>query len=510
VLIAEDETLIRLDLRALLERAGFEVCAEAGDGIEAVELARAHEPRLAILDVRMPRLDGIEAARRILEERQLPILLLTAYDEEELVRRAADAGVYGYLVKPFGERDLLPAIRTAAARHEDLAALRTEAASLADALAARKSIERAKGLLMAVEGITEEEAFVRLRTEAQASRRPLKAVADAEIERLAGAAPTRQRPVAAAPAGAGEVLELVRSGKAATRGDLVWLTGLSRSTVSVRLDALLAAGYLVPGGQQPSSGGRPPSTFAFNRDGGVVLVAELGRDSSRAALADFAGGLLAERRGPVGLVHGHDAVDAWLEEQLGELLAAVRRPRDDLRGIGLGLPPAAEARRLGAGRGVPVAADGCVNLRALAEHRTQWPDVAHLLYVAAGETVECALVVDGTVHRGTDGAAGLLDGAWEPGSTGRTAGRELGELLATAVDLFNPALLVLAGAGEGPPEQLLAGVRELVYRRSAPRATRELRIVPAALDGNAALAGAALLVTDRLLAPAAVDRRLER
>jgi AmiR/NasT family two-component response regulator/predicted NBD/HSP70 family sugar kinase len=498
VLIAEDETLIRLDLRALLERAGFEVCAEARDGVEAVELAREHEPRLAILDVRMPRLDGIEAARRILEERQLPILLLTAYDEEELVRRAAGAGVFGYLVKPFGERDLLPAIRTAAARHEELAALRTEAASLADALAARKSIERAKGLLTAVEGITEEEAFVRLRTEAQKSRRPLRAVAEEAIERLAGAAPARPR-TAAPPAGAGEVLELVRSGKAATRGELVRLTGLSRSTISVRLDALLAAGYLVPGGHRPSSGGRPPSTFAFNRGAGVVLVADLGRDSSRVALADLAGGLLAERRGPVGLVHGHDAVDAWLDERLGELLAAARRPRDDLRGIGLALPPAAEAGSLGGGRGVPVAADGSVNLRALAEHRTQWPGVDHLLYVGVGETVECALVVDGAVHRGTAGAAGLLDRAWQPGSNGRTAGRELGELLATAVDLFNPALLVLAGAGDAPPEQLLAGVRELVYRRSAPRATRELRIVPAALDGDAALAGAALLVTDRLL-----------
>src|SRR5213083_3757828 len=110
VLIAEDETIIRLDLRALLERAGFEVCAEARDGEEAVELARQTEPEVAVLDVKMPRLDGIEAARRILDERPIPIVMLTAYGQEELVSRAVEAGVFGYLVKPFREQDLLPAI----------------------------------------------------------------------------------------------------------------------------------------------------------------------------------------------------------------------------------------------------------------------------------------------------------------------------------------------------------------------------------------------------------------
>src|SRR6266542_3847534 len=116
VLVAEDETIIRLDLKDLLERSGFEV--------------------------------GIEAARRILDERPIPIVMLTAYGQDELVQRAAEAGVFGYLVKPFREQDLLPAIRTARARHEELAALREEAESLAEALAARKAIERAKGLLM--------------------------------------------------------------------------------------------------------------------------------------------------------------------------------------------------------------------------------------------------------------------------------------------------------------------------------------------------------------------------
>jgi len=181
VLIAEDETIIRLDLKGLLERAGFDVCAEARDGIEAVELARSEEPDVAVLDVKMPRLDGIEAARRILDERPIPIVMLTAYGQEELVSRAVEAGVFGYLVKPFREQDLLPAIHTAKARHEELAALREEAESLADALAARKAIERAKGLLMAKESLTEEEAFARLRKASQVSGRPLKVIAEAVV-----------------------------------------------------------------------------------------------------------------------------------------------------------------------------------------------------------------------------------------------------------------------------------------------------------------------------------------
>src|SRR3989337_1617107 len=124
VLVAEDETIIRLDLKGLLEGAGFEVCAEARDGEEAVRLARETEPDVALLDVKMPRLDGIEAARRILDERPIPIVMVTAYGERELVSRAVEAGVFGYLVKPFRETDLLPAIAMARARADELVALR--------------------------------------------------------------------------------------------------------------------------------------------------------------------------------------------------------------------------------------------------------------------------------------------------------------------------------------------------------------------------------------------------
>ncbi len=184
ILIAEDETIIRLDLRGLLEAAGFEVCAEARDGEEAIELARSELPDLAVLDVKMPKLDGIEAARRILDERPIPIVMVTAYAERDLVSRAVEAGIFGYLVKPFRETDLLPAIETARARHEELAELREEAESLAEALAARKAIERAKGLLMAKEGLSEADAFARLRKASQVSGRPLKVIAEAVVATL--------------------------------------------------------------------------------------------------------------------------------------------------------------------------------------------------------------------------------------------------------------------------------------------------------------------------------------
>jgi response regulator NasT len=183
-LIAEDESLIRLDLREILERAGFDVCAEARDGLEAVELARTSEPDLALMDVKMPRLDGIEAARRILDDRAIPIVILTAYGEASLVARAAEIGVFGYLVKPFRDVDLVPAIETARARHDELVALRSEAASLAEALAARKVIERAKGLLMEREGLSEREAFSRLRRASQLSGRPISTLAEAIVAAL--------------------------------------------------------------------------------------------------------------------------------------------------------------------------------------------------------------------------------------------------------------------------------------------------------------------------------------
>ena len=184
VLIAEDETIIRLDVRALLERAGHEVVAEARDGQEAVALAAEHAPDLIVMDVRMPHMDGIEAAREISRARPVPIVMLTAYAEADLVARASDAGAFGYLVKPFREVDLLPVIDTARARFDELAALRAEAADLAEALASRKAVERAKGILMERDGIDEAEAFRRIRAASQKTGKPMRVVADALIATL--------------------------------------------------------------------------------------------------------------------------------------------------------------------------------------------------------------------------------------------------------------------------------------------------------------------------------------
>jgi two-component system, response regulator PdtaR len=179
VLIAEDETIIRLDLRSLLEDNGFSVCGEARDGVEAVEQAMVLIPDLILMDIKMPRLDGIEAARRILAHRPVPIVMLTAFGHEELVARAVETGVFGYLAKPFREQDVIPALVAAQARFDEFAEVKLQAASLLEALEARKAIERAKGILMAKEGLTEDQAFARLRRASQRSGRPMKVIADA-------------------------------------------------------------------------------------------------------------------------------------------------------------------------------------------------------------------------------------------------------------------------------------------------------------------------------------------
>src|SRR5439155_14724138 len=140
------------------------------------------EPDLAILDVKMPGLDGLEAARRIMAKRPIPVVIVSAYTEPVLVDRAAEVGVFGYLAKPFREEDLLPAIATARARFSELTAVREEVETLADALAARKAIERAKGILMQKESLTEDAAFARLRKASQTSGRPMRVIAEAVID----------------------------------------------------------------------------------------------------------------------------------------------------------------------------------------------------------------------------------------------------------------------------------------------------------------------------------------
>lgn len=159
VVIAEDEALIRLDLKEMLEEDGYAVVGEAGDGESAVRLASELRPDLVILDVKMPVLDGISAAEQIVSQRIAPCLILTAFSQRDLVERARDAGAMAYLVKPFTKSDLVPAIEMAVSRHEEIAALEREVGTLSERLETRKLVERAKGLLMAEHGWSEPQAF---------------------------------------------------------------------------------------------------------------------------------------------------------------------------------------------------------------------------------------------------------------------------------------------------------------------------------------------------------------
>jgi response regulator NasT len=179
VVIADDESIIRLDLKETLQRMGHEVIAEAGDGKTAVELVRRHKPDLAILDVKMPEMDGVDAAKEISNERLAPVLLLTAYSQQDLVRRAMEAGVFAYVVKPFTESDLMPAMGVAIARFKEFSAISKEAASLANALETRKLVDRAKGLLMDKHGLPEQEAFRRIQQRSMNMRKPMREIAEA-------------------------------------------------------------------------------------------------------------------------------------------------------------------------------------------------------------------------------------------------------------------------------------------------------------------------------------------
>ena len=181
VLIAEDEALIRLDLVELLTEEGFEVVGQAADGEEAVKLARELEPDLIIMDVKIPGMDGITAAEIIGEERIAPILMLTAFSQSELVERARDAGVMGYLVKPFGASEVVPAIEVAIGRFAELRAIEEELANLEDRFESRKIIDQAKGMLQEGLGLTEPEAFRWIQKTAMDLRKSMREVAEGVI-----------------------------------------------------------------------------------------------------------------------------------------------------------------------------------------------------------------------------------------------------------------------------------------------------------------------------------------
>jgi two-component system, response regulator PdtaR len=181
VLIAEDEALIRLDLKEMLEEEGYDVVGEAGDGEQAVKLAEELKPDLVILDVKMPVLDGISAAERIVDQRIAPVVMLTAFSQRELVERAVDAGAMAYLVKPFAKSDLLPTIEVAVSRHAQLAALEKEVSDLQERLETRKVIDRAKGKLQTDFGMSEPDAFRWIQKTSMDRRTSMRSVADGVV-----------------------------------------------------------------------------------------------------------------------------------------------------------------------------------------------------------------------------------------------------------------------------------------------------------------------------------------
>jgi predicted NBD/HSP70 family sugar kinase len=380
----------------------------------------------------------------------------------------------------------------------------------------------------------------------------------------------------------GVLFQLVRAGEADSRADLARTTGLARSTVSQRVDALLGLGLLVEQGGGTSTGGRPPTRLAFDTASGVVLCADLGATHCRLAVSDLDCTLLVERPADMDIAQGPDLVLAWVQEQFAELLAEVGRTPADVRGVGIGVPGPVE---FAAGRavsppimpgwdgvsipaafatafpGVPVLVDNDVNVMALGEYWTSWRHtVDDLLFVKVATGIGCGIVAGGAIHRGADGTAGDLghvqipdagDALCRCGNRGcveavasggalarelrsigvdahdsrdvvalvragnaqaltlvRQAGRLVGEVLAGAVNFFNPSIIVIGGDLAHAHEQFFAGVREVVYRRSTALATQHLQLARSRLDDRAGVIGCAVTVVEQILSPAAIDAML--
>jgi predicted NBD/HSP70 family sugar kinase len=383
-------------------------------------------------------------------------------------------------------------------------------------------------------------------------------------------------------AGRGEVFQLLRDGRPRTRAELSAETGLARSTIAERIETLLASGLLRSADKAGSTGGRPPTMFTFNPAARVVLAADIGATHAKVALTDLTSDVLAEQETKVDLAIGPEAVLGYVAEAGQELLDQTGRSARDLLGVGVGLPGPVEhstgrpvippimpgwdgfdvKAHLHERLGVLTLVDNDVNLMALGEHKTHWPDAPNMMFVKVATGIGSGLISDGRLHRGSRGSAGdmghvqvphgvevpcrcgnlgcleavasgaaiaaRLTAAGIPALTSsdvvalarsgsvdavqriRQAGRDIGEVLATAVSLFNPSVIVVGGSLSQAGEHLIAGVREVVYRRSLPLATTELRIVRSRAGNRAGVIGAATMVIDHALSPFELDALLDR
>lgn len=381
--------------------------------------------------------------------------------------------------------------------------------------------------------------------------------------------------------GAGELFQLLRDGAPRTRADLAAVTGQARSTITARVDLLLAAGLIAPAGEASSTGGRPPTTFAFRPSARVVLAVDLGATHARLAVTDLASTVLAETEEPLPISAGPEVVLDWVVEHGLALLDAAGRVPRDLAGVGVGLPGPVEHSTgrpinppimpawddvdvrgiLSARLGAEVLVDNDVNLMALGEHRTAWPDVDDMLFVKVATGIGSGIISDGRLRRGAQGAAGDIGHIAVPGAADvpcrcgnvgcleavasgralaealsaqglparngldvvalvrsgdlaagravRQAGREIGAVLAACVSLLNPSLVVIGGVVAEAGEHLIAGIREVVYQRSLPLATQHLRIVTSQARSQVGILGASAMAVDHVLAPEAIDALLE-
>ncbi|MGI9644091.1 MAG: ROK family protein [Ilumatobacteraceae bacterium] len=377
----------------------------------------------------------------------------------------------------------------------------------------------------------------------------------------------------------GDLLDLIRSGRATTRGELGATTGLSRSTIAQRVDALLASGLVNEVAGTTSTGGRPPSRLVFNTGAGVVLVADLGATHATLAVCDLSADPLAMHGENIDIADGPDAILDWVRRGFDRLLADAGRRVDEVRGIGIGVPGPVDFSSGVAVKppimpgwngvsirapferyGVPVLVDNDVNAMALGEYWRRTGEGDDLVVVKVGTGIGAGLIINGQIHRGAQGSAGDLghvqaggDVVCSCGNTGcleasaggaalarqlrfmgydtetgldvvelvergntdaitavREAGRLLGSVLASVVNMLNPSTILVGGSLAMADDHLLAGLREVVFRRATSLSTSELQLAKCALGDEAGVIGAAAMVAEQLFDPRAVEASLPR
>lgn len=373
---------------------------------------------------------------------------------------------------------------------------------------------------------------------------------------------------------------MLRNGAGRTRSELAEITGLARSTITARVDELLASGLVTAAGEARSSGGRPPTRFAFDPHSRVVLAADLGATHATLAVTDLGAEVIGDRAEPMSIGDGPEAVLSRLCASWSSILDGAARTGKDVAGIGIGVPGPVEFATgrprnppimpgwdnfdipafIRAHIDAPVFVDNDVNLMALGEFDEGWPDVRHLLFVKVATGIGSGVVSEGRLNRGAQGSAGDLGhvraygdstaectcgniGCLEAVAAGpaiaarlrerglavestsgvvelvrsgntaalqavRQAGRDIGAVLATCVNLLNPSVIVIGGPLADAGEHLLAGVREVVYHRSPPLSTQHLRISASHTGTRAGVRGASAMVIQAVLAPAAIDELL--